>query len=245
MMGLRGECFRHQNGRMTQRITLGEKSYFIKQHSGVGWKEIVKNVLQLRWPVLSAKNEWRAIQKLQSLGISVPTVIACGQRGYHPARLQSFVLLEELAPVISLEELCLNWRTNKPAFSFKHNMIKEMARIARILHQNGINHRDFYICHFLLDTSDRAKSSNKIRLFLIDLHRAQIRRLTPMRWIIKDLAGLYFSSKEIGLTQRDLYRFMQYYSQKSLRDIMDSKHGFWLKVKERGEKLYCDLKSSS
>ena len=46
IMSLGGESFRHQNGRLAQRIQLGDKSYFIKQHSGVGWKEIIKNLLQ-------------------------------------------------------------------------------------------------------------------------------------------------------------------------------------------------------
>ena len=36
-------------------------SNFIKLHYGVGWREIFKNLLLGRWPVLGAKNEWRAL----------------------------------------------------------------------------------------------------------------------------------------------------------------------------------------
>jgi hypothetical protein len=43
---------------------------------------------------------------------------------------------------------------------------------------------------------------------LIDLHRAQLRKKTPRRWVVKDVAGLYFSVMDIGLTQRDLFRFV-------------------------------------
>ncbi len=259
MMALQGECYRHQDGRVTQRIILGGKSYFIKQHFGVGWKEILKNVLQLRWPVISAKNEWQAIHKLNSLGIRVPSVVACGYRGINPARLQSFILLEELAPVMSLEDVCRTWRTSPPAFAFKRRLIEEVAQIARHLHQHGLNHRDFYLCHFLLDMSQhvgwaerslrsptntvglRKERSAQPTLYLIDLHRAQIRYLTPRRWIIKDLSGLYFSSMDIGLTQRDIYRFIKAYRAKPLRSIMDSDKEFWIKVKKRGEQLYRDL----
>jgi serine/threonine protein kinase len=212
---------------------LGKKTYFIKQHFGVGWKEIFKNLWQFRLPVLSAKNEWLAIHKLKSLGIDVPTVYAYGERGNNPATLQSFIVMEELAPVMSLEDLCQTWQRLPPSFALKRCLIEKVAEIARTLHQHGLNHRDFYLCHFLLD--------QKFKLYLIDLHRAQIRRLTPGRWIIKDLAGLYFSSKDIGLTQRDLYRFMKHYRGKSLREIMDTGKGFWTKVKRRGERLYCDL----
>ena len=42
----------------------------------------------------------------------------------------------------------------------------------------------------------------KMRLYLIDLHRMQLRRKTPSRWIVKDIAGLYYSSMDIGLTKR-------------------------------------------
>ena len=84
---------------------------------------------------------------------------------------------------------------------------------------------------------DRLKN---IKLYLIDLHRAQIRRSTPKRWVIKDLTGLYFSSKDIGLTQRDLYRFMKMYRNKPLREIIGSEKTFWQKVVERGEQLYRD-----
>jgi len=236
MMLLDGEQFRHQDGRLTQRINLGNKSYFIKQHSGVGWKEIFKNILQLRSPVLSAKNEWLALEKLQTLGLNVPVVAAFGLRGVNPASLQSFVLMEEVAPVISLEDLAKEWLTTPPSFRLKRRLIGEVARIARVMHQNGMNHRDFYICHFLLDIPHGRENIdvNSLRLYLIDLHRAQIRRLTPERWIIKDLAGLYFSSKDIGLTQRDIFYFMKIYSDKPLRDLMVSENELWHKVKIRG-----------
>jgi len=242
MMALQGECFRHQEGRLTQRVMLGGKSYFIKQHRGVGLREILKNILHLRWPVVSAKNEWCAIDKLQALGVPTPVVVAFGRRGVNPIHLESFILMEELAPVVSLEDLCKTWLKTPPSFVLKCRLIKEVAHIARTLHSNGLNHRDFYICHFLLDTSHGVEGVNEksLKLYLIDLHRAQIRRLTPERWIIKDLAGLYFSSKDIGLTRRDLYRFMKAYKAKSLRDMWKLEKIFWQKVGARGEQLYRD-----
>jgi len=242
LMALAGERFRHQEGRLTQRVLLGDKYYFIKQHRGVGWKEICKNWLQLRLPIVSAYNEWRAIRTLKNLGIAVPPIAAYGERGINPAKRQSFILLEELAPTISLEDLCKNWPASPPSFNLKKNLIAEVAHIANKLHQYGMNHRDFYICHFLLDVPNGVEKINpqQLKLHLIDLHRAQIRRITPERWRVKDLAGLYFSSKDIGLTQRDLFRFMQRYAKKSLRQIMQEDKDFWQKVMQRGERLYRD-----
>ena len=237
VMALRGEVFRDQKGRVTQRVRLDDKYYFIKQHHGVGWKEIFKNLLQLKMPVLGAKNEWQAIQKLQSLAISVPILAGFGEQGKNWARKESFILMEEITPSVSLETLCANWGASPPDVRFKRRLIDEVARIARIMHAHGINHRDFYICHFLLD---KESSEAMPRLYLIDLHRAAIRKRTPTRWLIKDLAGLYFSSKECGLTKRDLYRFMCAYRQLPLRKIMKDEKSFWEQVYERGEKLYRD-----
>jgi len=65
-----------------------------------------------------------------------------------------------------------------------------------------------------------------------------MRRKTPERWAVKDIAGLYYSSKDIGLTKRDLLRFMRLYRGKPLREILETERSFWNKVVSRGNKLY-------
>lgn len=233
-MQLQGECFREQKGRRTQRVIIGDKPYFIKQHTGIGWKEIFKNLIQLKLPIFSAKNEWQAIQRLQHLSILTPTIKAYGCRGLNPAGLQSFLLMEELTGMVSLEDLCRHWKTQPPSFSLKQALICRVASIAKTMHENGINHRDFYLCHFLLDLNHQ----EPLKVYLIDLHRAGLHKHLSSRWTIKDLAGLYFSSQDIGLTQRDYWRFMKHYRQRPLRDIIATEESFWLKIKKRGEKLY-------
>ena len=65
-----------------------------------------------------------------------------------------------------------------------------------------------------------------------------MRRKTPERWAVKDIAGLYYSSKEIGLTKRDLLRFMKLYRGKPLRQTLSEDMSFWAKVESRGNRLY-------
>lgn len=231
LMALRGECFRHHKNRATYKITLGTEDYFIKQHQGVGWKEIVKNLIQGRAPIVSAKNEWLALQRLEKLGISAPLVVGYGECGFNPATKKSFILTKALPESVSLETLCESWKSEPPSFQLKQALIKKIAHIAKTLHDNGINHRDFYLCHFLLAEET---------LYLIDLHRAQIRKKVPVRWLIKDLAGLYFSCIHNGFTQRDYLRFIKHYRDASLRDILKNEKMFWMKVKKRGEDLYRD-----
>jgi len=154
---LEGQVFRELDGRRTLRSEVAGRGYFVKIHRGIGWGEIFKNLLSLRWPVLGAQNEWRAIRRLQELGIDSMHAVAFGRRGRNPARQHSF---------------------------------------------------------------DPKPTPESFRLSLIDLHRAQLRARTPRRWRDKDLAALYFSVLDIGLTKRDLLRFLAAYFVRPLRLLL-------------------------
>ncbi len=225
---LQGQVFRELEARRTLRTEVAGRAYFVKIHRGVGWREILKNLVCLRAPVLGAGNEWRAIRRLAELGVDSMHGVAFGQRGIDPARLHSFIVTEELAPTVSLEDFCRNWVQSPPTVIFKRALIARVAEMASRMHGGGINHRDFYICHFLLHL-DPPPQSGSFKLSLIDLHRAQIRRRTPRRWRDKDLASLYFSALDIGLTERDVLRFLRAYFERPLRRIL-AEHGAALRA---------------
>ena len=238
---LDGPVFSEKDGRRTFRFKLGEKYYFGKFHKGVGWKKIIKNLLQFRRPpVLSARNEWKAIQKLDSLGVDTMHLVGYGKRGDNPAKLQSFVITDELINTISLENYCKDWSSNPPPETIKKALIIKIAQIARTIHKNGLNHRDFYICHFLLDLSKGVDESNldNLRLFLIDLHRVQIRESTPWRWRVKDISALMFSSMDLNLTKNDLLLFAKHYHNTTAQKSISENKIFWWLVKRRAIGLY-------
>lgn len=216
---LQGEVFRELEARRTLRTEVDGRGYFVKIHRGVGWAEIVKNLLSLRLPVLGAANEWRAIGRLAELGVDTMRGVAFGQRGSNPAAQHSFIVTDELAPTISLEDFCRDWPNEPPPVAFKRALIQRVADMASRMHRGGVNHRDFYICHFLLHL-DPAPSSDNFKLSLIDLHRAQVRAKTPQRWRDKDLSSLYFSALNIGLTRRDYLRFLRTYFARPLRQTL-------------------------
>jgi hypothetical protein len=155
------------------------------------------------------------------------------------------VVTEEVPDIVSLEILCAPWAERPPRkaaeIRLKRALLREIARIARLLHGNGLNHRDFYLCHFCLQsppTRNGREQEPEPRLYLLDLHRAQIRRRTPRRWLVKDLGSLYFSAMEIGLTRRDRLRFIAHYRQRPLRMILASEGRFWQAVRRRAVALY-------
>jgi len=233
---LRGEVFRELAGRRTLRTAVAGKAYFVKIHRGVGWKEIAKNLLSLRRPVLGAENEWRALRRLEALGVASMRAVAYGARGRNPARRHSFIITEALQPTISLEDFCRDWPTRPPEPRLKRALIERIADMARRMHAGGVNHRDFYLCHFLLHL-EPPPGPETLRLSLIDLHRAQIRQKTPRRWRDKDLAGLYFSALEIGLTRNDMLRFMRSYFSRPLRTILRQETRLLRHLEKEGQRL--------
>lgn len=236
-----GEVFREKEGRRTLRFEVGGAGYFLKLHQGVGWLEVAKNLAQLRLPVVGAGSEWRAINKLRALGLRAPAAAAFGSRGWNPARRLSFIVTRELAGTISLEELCADWQRPPRAseLALKRALLAEVAALARAMHAGGVNHRDFYLCHLRIDVSMGLGnlSADNIRLTVLDLHRAQVRRRTPARWRIKDLGGLYFSARDLSLTARDVLRFMKIYSGRDARGLLGER-AFWRKVARKARRIH-------
>ena len=231
------EIYRDVKARKTFRFKLNAKGYFAKLHSGVGWLEIFKNLFTFRFPIVGARNEWEAIHRVKNLNIATMNIVAYGEWGWNPARKKSFIITEELINTISLEDYCKKWKNSPPNPAQKRNLIKEVAKIAGRLHRNGICHRDFYLCHLLLHTEEISFP----KISVIDLHRAIIRKDLAARWVIKDLAGLYYSAKNIGLTQGDLLRFVRHYDGGVLRSSLIKKDSFWRQVNFRANKMYKKL----
>lgn len=232
-MQLSGRAFRDVPGRKTSQIMLDGKSYFIKQHFGVGWGEIFKSLLNGKKPIISAMTEVAAIQKLDEIGIPTTPLVAYGQQGCSPASIQSFVLTADLGDIVSLEDLCANWQKTPPDAIFKQRLTIAMAKLAAKLHGAGMCHRDFYLCHFVLKKTELAQG--EINLILIDLHRVLINQPSNGSAVMKDIAGLFFSAKDCGFSDTDWALFKQHYLPQSA--------DFWLKVEARALKLYAKFNS--
>lgn len=239
---LQGKVYRELEGRRTLRTEVAGRGYFVKIHRGIGWGEIAKNLLTAKLPVLGAAQEWRAIQRLTEVGVATMTAVAYGERGGNPATQHSFIVTEELAPTTDLEQLSLNWVQQPPEPRLKRALIAEVARMVGTMHHAGVNHRDCYICHFLLHT-DMPVTADNLRLSVIDLHRAQVRSAVPLRWRNKDLAALYFSIMDIGLTRRDKLRFLRDYfaalkGRQPLRQILRDEAQLLAWLQRKADKLY-------
>ena len=77
-------------------LRMNKKNYFIKTHGPVGWKEILKNLIQFKTPVVGAKREYQALNHLSKNGVKCPEVKGFGLRGFNPANSSSFLITKEL-----------------------------------------------------------------------------------------------------------------------------------------------------
>lgn len=247
-LGLDGELVKQVvRSRRTLRLERGGRRFYLKLHYGVGWGEILKNLLRLDAPVLGARNEYRAIGELERLGVDTMRVAAFGEAGLNPARRRSFLLTDAIEETQDLE----HWLPGlyRPGDSaerlvLKRAVIAKVAWIARQLHDHGVNHRDFYLCHFriALPPDGGLPRPDRLKIYLMDLHRAQLRPATPHRWRVKDLAGLLYSSlyacRDLHLTSTDYARFIEAYSGERLRGAAARQRNLWRDVVRRTLRTY-------
>ena len=233
-----GDVFRAREGRRTLRFIADGRHYFLKYHGGVGWKEIIKNLTQGKLPVLGALSEVRAIHAVQAAGIDTLSIAGYGERGANPARRRSFLVTDELMHTVSLEELGEHWRLHPGPAPFKWALIRRVGEIAKAMHDAGVNHRDFYLGHFLIARSAVDRHDATAPLHLIDLHRSQVRTRVPRRWRTKDIGGLYFSTARLDLTHRDLLRFVRAYTDMPLREALADKARLLDAARREAEGIY-------
>jgi len=119
----------------------------------------------------------------------------------------------------------------------KRLMINEISILARRMHQNGFNHRDFNATHILLHY-DIGADVPKIALF--DLQRVERRKFFKFRWKIKSLARLNYTLPDDIFSAKDrLYIFLSYKGKDRLSPG-DRLQWFWIKRKTAKIKRHTD-----
>ena len=232
---LEGEIYRKYENRTTKRFQNFQKSYFLKFHGPVGWAEIFKNLIQLKTPVVGALREYEALSHLYKNQIQAPQIKGFGNKGLNPANSFSFLITEELYETISLEDFFLEGLHKQLSPPQKRKLIESTAVLIRRMHLSGLNHRDLYLCHLHIK---KEINFDNIEIYLIDLHRAQIRSEVPERWLVKDLGGFFHSILQFNLSEKDFYRFMMSYYQCSLRELIKNHQNLITKILKRSFSMY-------
>lgn len=209
--------FHAKQGRSTARVRFdspwGPLSVYLKRHYRLPWPARIGALLNPAGKFTPAAAEWAHLRTARAIGISVPDVVAAGERIGPWGELQSYLMVAELMGCEPLHEaIPARSATMRPAafLRFKRELITEMVEITSRLHARRMFHKDLYLCHFFLDPAERIPAGK--RLTLIDLHRLAEHRVMPWRWRWKDLGQLLFSTYGVaGITDRDRIRFWALY----------------------------------
>jgi len=149
-----------------------------------------------------ARREFEILGDLGTVGIPVPRPIRCVENreasSLRPmgTRGRSVVVMECIEHIEDARKAL-----GQLGSADRRNLLGEVLRIARKLHERGWIHRDLYLQHFLLPCASEGS------LVLIDVGRARWSRNPGRRWLVKDLAALQLSAPA-NVTRSERLRFL-------------------------------------
>lgn len=149
----------------------------------------------------AARVEWDHLVSLRQFGIATAHPVALAE---DIASGRSVIFTQELPGAEPLDDMLRReLGTGRTAFA---RLARQVGRFVSRFHASGFNHRDLYLCHIFI-----APEHEVPWLWLIDLQRVQQRRRFRRRWIVKDLAQLYYSWHRARTRATDVMRFLRAY----------------------------------
>jgi len=174
---------------------------FLKRYRNIPKLIQLKNWLSRKKRISAMACDLEPGEKLRKFDINTPLTIAYGEKWGGIFEKQSFIITEKIPDSLSLEE-----KLPDSFFKNRKKFIKNLAGFVRKFHNTGFRHRDLYLCHIFCNRQEQ--------FTLIDLNRAFKPFAFSQKYLIKDLAQLYYSSPGDTVTKADRLRFFLAYQQK-------------------------------
>ncbi len=155
--------------------------------------------------------EWAWMNRLRRDRIGCAEPVAFGEE-LDGARERRSAILTAAVPGRSLETWVSLWSEDDRATV--RGLLAPLADLVSRLHRLGYVHRDLYLSHVFWDSArptDGSPASVDGPLALIDLQRVIRPRGLVMRWTVKDLAALNFSTPAGVATAADRIRWLKCY----------------------------------
>jgi len=163
-----------------------------------------------------AMMELEPMAELAHHGINTPRPVAYGQIWKGLLEQRSFLVTEKIPDAESLENRlppCFDLIRTPDAHKQQRAFLTQLAQFIRRFHDLGYRHRDLYLAHIFRDTQGQ--------LFLIDLARAFKPLVCKRRFLIKDLAQVYYSLPAPYFSRTDRLRLYLSYMGKHHLDAGD------------------------
>ncbi len=154
-----GDRFHRKQGRSTARVRFdaapGDRplSVYLKRHYRLPAWDRVRALVHPAGRYSPAAAEWAHLERARALGITVPEVVAVGERIGPWGALQSYLMVAELVDQAPLHEAIPDLAAALDPAEFarlKRALVVEMAATVARLHAAHAFHKDLYLCHFFL-----------------------------------------------------------------------------------------------
>jgi len=185
--------------------------YYVKRYRRTPLREQLDRALRQTPRHSRAWWEFRQSEELTRQFVPVVRALAVAEETSGPLERRSAVVFEGLAgdafDRVWLRLVAVDAPVTRGLA--RHDLIRRLARFVSAFHQTGYCHRDLYLCHVFSDLDP--DGGRPPRFTLIDLARTHRPRLRRTRWLIKDLAQLDSSARQIGASRGDRLRFLKAY----------------------------------
>lgn len=184
---------------------------YIKRYGRPRWREQWDRLYRQAARHSRAWWEYHQSQRLAASYIAVPAPIGFIEEMTGIFERRSVVMLEAVAGD-GFDRVWARLRAADHPITEglpRHDITRRLARFVSAFHQTGFCHRDLYLCHIFVELSPTAE--HPPRFCLIDLARTHRPWLRRTRWIIKDLAQLDSSARQVGARRTDRLRFLLAY----------------------------------
>jgi lipopolysaccharide core heptose(I) kinase len=182
------QLFKTKRTREIFTLELDKNIFFVKRYYGPGGG-LFKYVLRGFRDKYGPENEWQKAHFLGKLGIKGVEPVAFGIERRYGIISRAIVITLKLEGY-RLEDL-LGERTD---LDRKRSLVEKLAAFAGHFHTSGLSHQDFYLCHLFWSPESQ-------EICLVDLQRIRHYRgqngQLRMRWVVKDLAQLDYSARNV------------------------------------------------
>jgi tRNA A-37 threonylcarbamoyl transferase component Bud32 len=182
----------------------GDQALFIKKFKAKDWKERVKYLFLPS----KAKREWDVSLASRGKGVRIPAPVGVMERrrwGFLEESLYISEAVEGAQPFTDFFKERLGRDDSKGEEG--RRLIRFLGNTVRHIHENGLFHADMHAGNFLIG------KGGEEGLYLIDLHRARIRKGLSQRRRLWNIAQLFYSLDSF-LEQGDKGIFFEAYGRK-------------------------------
>jgi len=187
--------------------------------------------------------EWRNLRVLENHGLPCPRPLAFFEKRSCGMLETACLVIEGLDGAQPLNEFSRSYACSAPQ---KYELTRQLARLSAAMHAAGVFSRDYHAGNIMI----RPDREQGFKLFLIDMHKARLRKKLGFSMIITDLAKLDTS---LSASRTTRLRFLREYHRQgtisalSLREFIRRINDRAARIKTRqviSRSKRCILKSS-